>query len=90
MHYVAERLGAVLGPDRAVMSEYTWTRSSVSWAPSDAWGNRRLAEEYSKSPRFRGVRADLGVVGRDQAEIVPRSPRGSSDGGGQPRRRGPG
>lgn len=70
MHYVAERLGAVLGPDRAVMSEYMDEIQRELGALSDAWGNRRLAEEYSKSPRFRGVRADLGVVGRDQAEIV--------------------
>ena len=70
MHYVAERLGAVLGPDRAVMSEYMDEIQRELGALSDAWGNRRLAEEYSKSPRFRGVRADLGVVARDQAEVV--------------------
>lgn len=70
MHYVAERLGAVLGPDRAVMSEYMDEIQRELGALSDAWSNRRLAEEYAKSPRFRGVRADLGVVARDQAELV--------------------
>ncbi|MBM6775556.1 CHAD domain-containing protein [Olsenella profusa] len=70
MHYVAERLGAVLGPDRAQMSEYLDEIQRELGALSDARGNKRLAEECSKSPRFRGVRADLGVVARDQAEVV--------------------
>ena len=70
MHYVAERLGDVLGPERAQMSEYLDEIQRELGALSDARGNKRLAEECSKSPRFRGVRADLGVVARDQAEVV--------------------
>lgn len=70
MHYVAERLGGILGPDRAVMSEYMDEIQFELGALSDARGNRRLANEFSRSPRFRGVRADLGVVARDQAEVV--------------------
>ena len=69
-HYVAERLGDVLGPERAQMSEYLDEIQRELGALSDARGNKRLAEECSKSPRFRGVRADLGVVARDQAEVV--------------------
>ena len=70
MHYVAERLGAVLGEERAQTSAYMDEIQRELGALSDAWSNRRLAEEYAKSPRFRGVRADLGVVARDQAELV--------------------
>ena len=70
MHYVAERLGAVLGSDRAQMSEYLDEIQRELGALSDARGNKRLADECAKSPRFRGVRADLGVVARDQAEVV--------------------
>lgn len=70
MHYVAERLGAVLGPDRAQTSEYMDEIQRELGALSDAWGNKRLAKEYARSPRFRGVRADLGVVARDQGEVV--------------------
>lgn len=70
MHYVAERLGDVLGPERAQMSEYLDEIQRELGALSDARGNKRLADECSKSPRFRGVRADLGVVARDQAEVV--------------------
>lgn len=70
MHYVAERLGDVLGPERAQMSEYLDEIQRELGALSDARGNKRLADECAKSPRFRGVRADLGVVARDQAEVV--------------------
>ena len=70
MHYVAEQLGEVLGPERAVMAEHMGELQAELGALSDARRNRRLAEECAKSPRFRGVRADLGVVARDQAEVV--------------------
>lgn len=70
MHYVAERLGEVLGPERAQMSEYMDEIQRELGDLSAARGNRRLAEECAKSPRFRGVRAELGVVARDQAEVV--------------------
>ncbi len=70
MRYVAERLGEVLGPDRAQMGEYLDEIQRELGALSDARSNRQLAEECAKSPRFRGVRADLGVVARDQAEVV--------------------
>mgnify|MGYP003238312487 FL=1 len=70
MHYVAERLGEVLGADRAQMSEYLDEIQMELGALSDARSNKQLAEECAKSPRFRGVRADLGVVARDQAEVV--------------------
>lgn len=70
MRYVAERLGEVLGPERAQMSEYLDEIQRELGALSDARGNRQLAEECAKSPRFRGVRADLGIVARDQAEVV--------------------
>lgn len=70
MHYVAERLGEVLGPERAQMSEYLDEIQRELGALSDARGNKQLADECAKSPRFRGVRADLGVVARDQAEVV--------------------
>ena len=70
MRYVAERLGEVLGPERAQMSEALDEIQSELGALSDARSNKQLAEECAKSPRFRGVRADLGVVARDQAEVV--------------------
>lgn len=70
MHYVAERLGDVLGADRVQMGEYLDEIQRELGALSVARDNKRLAEECSKSPRFRGVRADLGVVARDQAEVV--------------------
>ena len=70
MHYVAERLGDVLGADRAQMSEALDEIQRELGALSDARSNKQLADECAKSPRFRGVRADLGVVARDQAEVV--------------------
>ena len=70
MRYVAERLGDVLGPERAQMAEYLDEIQRELGALSDARSNKQLAEECSKSPRFRGVRADLGIVARDQAEVV--------------------
>lgn len=70
MRYVAERLGEVLGPERAQMSEALDEIQRELGALSDARSNKQLAEECAKSPRFRGVRADLGVVARDQAEVV--------------------
>lgn len=70
MRYVAERLGGVLGPERAQMGEYLDEIQRELGALSDARSNQLLAEECAKSPRFRGVRADLGVVARDQAEVV--------------------
>lgn len=70
MRYVAERLGKVLGPERAQMGEYLDEIQRELGSLSDARSNKQLAEECSKSPRFRGVRADLGIVARDQAEVV--------------------
>lgn len=70
MHYVAERLGAVLGSERAQMSEYMDEIQVELGDLSDARRNQRLAEELARSPRFGGVRADLGVVARDQSEVV--------------------
>ena len=70
LHYVAERLGSVLGPERAQMSASMDEVQAELGQLSDARRNQRLAEECAKSPRFRGVRADLGVVARDQAEVV--------------------
>ncbi len=70
MRYVAERLGEVLGPERAEMSEYLDEIQRELGALSDARSNKQLADECAKSPRFRGVRADLGAVARDQAEVV--------------------
>ena len=52
------------------MSEYLDEIQRELGALSDARSNKQLAEECSKSPRFRGVRADLGIVARDQAEVV--------------------
>ena len=70
LHYVAERLGSVLGPDRAQVSASMDEVQAELGQLSDARRNQRLAEECAKSPRFRGVRADLGVVARDQSEVV--------------------
>lgn len=70
MRFVAERLGEVLGRERAQSSETLDEIQRELRALSDARSIRRLADECSKSPRFRGVRADLGVVARDQAEVV--------------------
>lgn len=70
VHYVASRLGVVLGPERAQMSSYMDEIQNELGSLSIASENQRLAREFSKSPRFRGVRADLGVVARDQAEVV--------------------
>ena len=69
VHFVASRLAAVLGEERAEMSEYMDSIQSELGALCDAQRNERLADEFSHSPRFRGVRADLGVVARDQAEV---------------------
>jgi len=70
VHYVASRLGVVLGPERAQMSFYMGEIQNELGSLSIASDNQKLAREFSKSPRFRGVRADLGVVARDQAEVV--------------------
>ena len=70
MHYVADCFGDILGPERAVMAEHMDELQEELGALSDARNNKRLADECSKSPRFRGVRADLSVVARDQAEVV--------------------
>lgn len=70
IHFVARALGAVLGEERASASEYMNSIQGELGALGDAYRNERLANEYSKSPRFRGVRADLGVVARDQAEVA--------------------
>ncbi len=70
IHYVASRLGAVLGTERADASRYLDEIQNELGALCDAHRNQRLAEEYSRSPRFRGVRADLGVTARDQGEVV--------------------
>lgn len=70
MHYVAECLGEVLGPERAQMSEYMDEIQRELGDLSAARGNGRLARECAKSPGFRGVRAELGVVARDQDEVV--------------------
>ena len=67
---MAERLGEVLGPDCAMAGEALEEVQRELTALSDARSICRLADECSKSPRFRGVRADLGVVARDQAEVV--------------------
>ena len=67
---MARALGAVLGEERASASEYMNSIQGELGALGDAYRNERLANEYSKSPRFRGVRADLGVVARDQAEVA--------------------
>ena len=70
LHYVAERLGGLLGPERAQMSASLDEVQVELGQLSDARRNQRLAQDCAKSPRFRGVRADLGVVARDQAEVV--------------------
>ncbi len=70
LHFVASCLAAVLGDERAQASEYFENIQGELGALADAQRNERLANEYSLSPRFRGVRADLGVVARDQAEVA--------------------
>ncbi len=70
MHFVARCLAAVLGEDRAQASEMTNSIQGELGALGDAYRNERLANYYSGSPRFRGVRADLGVVARDQSEVA--------------------
>ena len=70
MRYVAELLGEVLGEERAQSSGALDEVQRELRALSDARSIRRLADECAKSPRFRGARADLGVVARDQAEVV--------------------
>ena len=62
----AENLTKQVQSIRSEMDEIQNELGSLSIA-SD---NQKLASEFSKSPRFRGVRADLGVVARDQAEVV--------------------
>ncbi len=78
MHFVASCLGAVLGEERASASEYMESIQGELGALNDAYRNERLANYYSTSPRFRGVRADLGVVARDQAEVASAILAGSS------------
>lgn len=70
VHFVSKRLAEVLGPERAQASEYMDNIQSELGDLSAARVNERLAKDYAKSPRFRGVRADLGVVARDQSEVV--------------------
>ncbi|WP_444327865.1 hypothetical protein, partial [Paratractidigestivibacter sp.] len=70
MHFVARALAGVIGDDCAKTSEYMDNIQGELGALGDAYRNERLANEYSLSPRFRGVRADLGVVARDQAEVA--------------------
>lgn len=70
LHYVANRLGVVLGDERAQMSEYMDEIQRDLGALCNARTNATLADEFRHSPRFRGVRADLGVAGRDQSEVV--------------------
>ena len=67
VHFVSERLAEVLGDERAQASEYMDSIQAELGALSDALVNERLAKDLSKSP---GVRADLGVVARDQSEVV--------------------
>lgn len=78
MHFVASCLATVLGDERAAASEYMESIQSELGALNDAYRNERLANYYSMSPRFRGVRADLGVVARDQAEVASAILAGSS------------
>ncbi len=78
MHFVASCLAAVLGDERAAASEYMDSIQGELGALNDAYRNERLANYYSTSPRFRGVRADLGVVARDQAEVASAILAGSS------------
>ena len=68
--FVASRLAAVLGDERAQMGGDLDNIQSEMGALCDAQRNVRLANEFSLSPRFRGVRADLGVVARDQGEVA--------------------
>lgn len=70
LHYVANRLGVVLGDERAQMSQYMDEIQRDLGALCNARTNATLADEFRHSPRFRGVRADLGVAGRDQSEVV--------------------
>lgn len=70
LHYVANRLGVVLGDERAQMSQYMDEIQRDLGALCNARTNASLADEFRHSPRFRGVRADLGVAGRDQSEVV--------------------
>ncbi len=68
--FVAGRLAGVLGDERAQMGSDLDNIQSELGALTDAQRNVRLANELSLSPRFRGVRADLGVVARDQGEVA--------------------
>lgn len=70
LHYVANRLGVVLGDERAQMSQYMDEIQADLGALDYARTNAVLAHEFEHGPRFRGVRADLGVVARDQEEVV--------------------
>ena len=70
VHFVSKRLAELLGAERAQASEYMDSIQSELGALSDARVNERLADDYARNPRFRGVRADLGVVARDQSEVV--------------------
>lgn len=68
--FVASRLSVVIGDERAHVGEDLDNIQSELGALTDAQRNVRLANEFSLSPRFRGVRADLGVVARDQGEVA--------------------
>lgn len=70
LHYVANRLGVVLGDERSQMSQYMDEIQRDLGALCNARTNATLADEFRHAPRFRGVRADLGVAGRDQREVV--------------------
>lgn len=81
IHFVARALAEVLGDERAQASEYMNSIQGELGALSDAYRNEWLANDFATSPRFRGVRADLGVVARDQAEVASAILAGSSLGG---------
>ncbi len=54
LHYVANRLGVVLGDERAQMSQYMDEIQRDLGALCNARTNATLADEFRHSPRFRG------------------------------------
>ena len=70
LELVAVRMREVLGTERADCAEYLKSLQAELAALVDGCRTERIAKGCSKEPHFRGVRADLGVVARDQREAV--------------------
>lgn len=70
LYHAANPLRELLGEERAESLACMADLHRELGSFCDARRNRQLAKECERDPRFKGVRADLGVVARDQGEVV--------------------